>query len=50
MHTPIKHYDKLFEIYGTYRATRKHAESAKEKVKRWDKNKETIDLNGDDGY
>ncbi|KAL4370168.1 hypothetical protein AHAS_Ahas06G0038800 [Arachis hypogaea] len=25
MRTPIKHYDKLFEIYGTDRATEKHA-------------------------
>ncbi|KAL4292625.1 hypothetical protein AHAS_Ahas18G0046800 [Arachis hypogaea] len=33
MHTPIKHYDKLFEIYGTDRAIEKHAKSAKEKVK-----------------
>ena len=50
MCTPIKHYDKLFEVYGIDKATGKHVESAKEKVKRWDKNKETIDLNGDDGY
>ena len=50
MRTPIKYYDKLFEIYGTDRAAGKHAESAKEKVKRWEKNKETIDLNDDDGF
>ncbi|RYR73058.1 hypothetical protein Ahy_A02g007344 isoform A [Arachis hypogaea] len=34
MHTPIKHYDKLFEIYSTNRATEKHAKGVKEKVKR----------------
>ncbi|KAL4301393.1 hypothetical protein AHAS_Ahas17G0296400 [Arachis hypogaea] len=50
MRTPIKHYDKLFEIYGTDRTTEKHAESAKEKVKRWEKNKETINLNDDDSF
>ncbi|XLT65165.1 hypothetical protein HN873_021604, partial [Arachis hypogaea] len=50
MHTPIKHYDKLFEIYGTDRATGKHAESAKEKVKRWEKNKEKFNLNDDDSF
>ncbi|KAL4317121.1 hypothetical protein AHAS_Ahas15G0353400 [Arachis hypogaea] len=33
MRTSIKHYDKLFEIYGTDRTTGKYAESAKEKVK-----------------
>ncbi|RYR07504.1 hypothetical protein Ahy_B05g074866 [Arachis hypogaea] len=31
MRTPIKHYNKLFEIYGTDRTTGKHAESAKKK-------------------
>ncbi|KAL4288377.1 hypothetical protein AHAS_Ahas19G0280100 [Arachis hypogaea] len=31
MRTPIKHYDKLFEIYGTDRATEKYAESVKER-------------------
>ncbi|XP_057720378.1 uncharacterized protein LOC130934870 [Arachis stenosperma] len=50
MRTPIKHYDKLFEIYGTDRATGKHAESAKEKVKRWEKHKEIINLNDDDSF
>ncbi|XLT37478.1 hypothetical protein HN873_068770, partial [Arachis hypogaea] len=50
MRTPIKHYDKLFEIYGTHRATGKYAESAKEKVKRWEKNKEIINMNDDDSF
>ncbi|QHN87447.1 uncharacterized protein DS421_16g555170 [Arachis hypogaea] len=50
MRTPIKHYDKLFEIYGTDRTTEKHAESAKEKVKRWKKHKETINLNDDNSF
>ncbi|XLT79012.1 hypothetical protein HN873_000765, partial [Arachis hypogaea] len=50
MRTPIKHYDKLFEIYGTDRATGKHAESAKEKVKRWEKSKEKINLNDDESF
>ncbi|RYR52509.1 hypothetical protein Ahy_A06g027421 [Arachis hypogaea] len=42
MRTPIKHYDKLFEIYGTDRATEKHAKS--------EKHKETINLNDDDSF
>ncbi|QHN83866.1 L10-interacting MYB domain-containing protein [Arachis hypogaea] len=50
MRTPIKHYDKLFEIYGTDKATEKHAESAKEKVKRWEKSKEKINLNDDESF
>ncbi|XLS67083.1 hypothetical protein HN51_018106 [Arachis hypogaea] len=50
MRTPIKHYDKLFEIYGTDRAIGKHAENAKEKVKKWGKHKETINLNDDASF
>ena len=39
-----------FLRYVVQTAMRKHVESAKEKVKRWQKNKETIDLNDDDSY
>ncbi|KAL4275171.1 hypothetical protein AHAS_Ahas20G0080500 [Arachis hypogaea] len=43
-------WEELIKIYGTYRTTEKHAESAKEKVKRWEKHKETINLNDDDSF
>ncbi|RYR34212.1 hypothetical protein Ahy_A10g048960 [Arachis hypogaea] len=33
MYTPIKYYDKVFEIYDTDKEIKKHTESAKEKLK-----------------
>ncbi|RYQ84496.1 hypothetical protein Ahy_B10g103863 [Arachis hypogaea] len=50
MYTPIKYYDKLFEIYDTNREIEKYTESAKEKLKKWEKNKEIINLNDDDSF
>ncbi|KAL6529689.1 hypothetical protein OROGR_015312 [Orobanche gracilis] len=39
----IKNYDILEELYGADRATGKHAKTAKQRLKNWEK--ETIDLN-----
>ncbi|MED6219771.1 hypothetical protein PIB30_038799 [Stylosanthes scabra] len=47
MRTPIKHYDKLYLIYGHDRAIGNIAGSAKERNKNMDKMKETINLNYD---
>ncbi|XP_052110773.1 uncharacterized protein At2g29880-like [Arachis duranensis] len=48
MRTPIKHYDKLYFIYGQDRATGNIAGSAKERNKSMAKMKETINLNEDE--
>ncbi|KAF2283580.1 hypothetical protein GH714_012068 [Hevea brasiliensis] len=47
MHTPINNYDKLYERYGDQRATSEYAESAREKVRRWQRegSSSQIDLN-----
>ncbi|MED6146962.1 hypothetical protein PIB30_039647 [Stylosanthes scabra] len=48
MRTPIKHYDKLYFIYGQDRAIGNIAKRAKEMNKSMDIMKETINLNDDD--
>ncbi|MED6219161.1 hypothetical protein PIB30_033270 [Stylosanthes scabra] len=48
MRTPIKHYDKLYFIYGQDRAVGNIARSAKERNKSIKKINETINLNDDD--
>ncbi|XP_058006861.1 uncharacterized protein LOC131182189 [Hevea brasiliensis] len=47
MQTPINNYDKLYELYGNQRATGEYAESAREKVRRWQRegSSSQIDLN-----
>ena len=45
MHTPIRNYDKLYELYGGQRATGQYAESAREKVQRWQKEKNSSQIN-----
>ncbi|XP_021676843.2 uncharacterized protein LOC110662234 [Hevea brasiliensis] len=47
MHTPINNYDKLYELYVNQRATGEYAESAREKVRRWQRegSSSQIDLN-----
>ncbi|MED6180666.1 hypothetical protein PIB30_012264 [Stylosanthes scabra] len=50
MRTPIKHYDKLYFLYGQDRATGKIAASAKERNKCMENRKETIDLNDVDDF
>ena len=45
MHTPIRNYDKLYEFYGEQRVTGQYAKSAKEKVQRWQKEKNLSQIN-----
>ncbi|KAF2288883.1 hypothetical protein GH714_022552 [Hevea brasiliensis] len=47
MHTPINNYDKLYEIYSEQRAIGEYAKSAREKVRRWQREESSsqIDLN-----
>ena len=41
----IRNYDKLYELYGEQRATGQYAESAREKVQRWQKEKNSSQIN-----
>ena len=43
MQMKVNHYDKLYDLYATNRATSKYVESAKETFNQWDK--EGLELN-----
>ncbi|CAI0552537.1 unnamed protein product [Linum tenue] len=42
--TPINNYDKLFELYGEFRATGEGVASAFERIERWDMRSPAFDI------